>query len=321
MAEYVKHEVMDWARENVRGHWTTVMTPFDEDDQIDEFALRHNIRHIRSLGTSGAGFSWNMGEFWSLTREERIQLFEIASDEANGEWPIAAQVTHTSVKEMLTLADSAEALGFDLLIIGAPYMVTKTDEQVIDFVKILAQHSNLGIMFYNSPQFGIVLGSDSLSRICDIPTVVGVKEASFNPEISIETHQKVGTQSIISTPDEWILFKGKELGFEQQVMFANTSDWRFDVPGKSSYVKFIDTAMNGYLDQEFYDQNIKPIKAVSDKWWADTSKKLNGVLPVALCKYWGEVMGLHHGPVRAPLYELPDEEKALLKQEIESVLT
>ena len=83
MAEYVKNEVMDWARENVRGQWTTVMTPFDENDQIDELALRHNIRHIRSLGTRGGGFSWNMGEFWSLTREERIQLFEIASDEAN----------------------------------------------------------------------------------------------------------------------------------------------------------------------------------------------------------------------------------------------
>ena len=320
MAEYVKNEVMDWARENVRGQWTTVMTPFDENDQIDELALRHNIRHIRSLGTRGGGFSWNMGEFWSLTREERIQLFEIASDEANGEWPIAAQVTHTSVKEMLKLADSAEALGFDMLIVGAPYMVTKTNDQVIDFVKILAEYSNLGIMFYNTPQFGIVLDADALGKICDIPNVVGVKEASFNPEISIESHQKIGSRAIISTPDEWILFKGKELGFEQQVMFANTSDWRFDLPGSSSYVKFIDKAMTGVLDQDFYDKNIKPIKSVSDKWWAYTVNKMNGVLQVAMCKFWCEVMGLKHGHVRAPISELSDEEKDQLKTEIKSIL-
>ncbi|MGH2543491.1 MAG: dihydrodipicolinate synthase family protein, partial [Ardenticatenaceae bacterium] len=289
MAEYTKSEAMDWARENLRGQWTTVMTPFTPDDEVDEDGLRRNIRHIRALGTQGGGFTWGMGEFWALTREERMRIYDIATDEVKGEWPIAAHVSDTSYKDMVALAEHAEEVGFDLLIVAAPYFVTKTEQQVVDFVKILADSTNLAIMFYNSPQFGIVMSARGLKQICDIPGVVGVKEASFNKDLSLETHQLLGKTAIISTPDEWIFFAGKDMGFEQQVMFANTSDWRFDRPGQNYYNQFVDKVMRGDLDEGFYNAHVKPIKEVSDKWWAYTVKKANGALPAPMCKYWGEL--------------------------------
>ena len=147
MAEYTKGEALDWARENLRGQWTTLMTPFTPDDELDEDGLRGNIRHVRQLGTHGGGCTWGMGEFWSLTREERMRVYDIVSEEANGEWPIGAHVTHTSYKEMIALADHAEGAGFDLLIAAAPYFVTKTEQQVIDYIKLLADNTSLAIMF------------------------------------------------------------------------------------------------------------------------------------------------------------------------------
>jgi 4-hydroxy-tetrahydrodipicolinate synthase len=319
LAEYAKSEALDWARENLRGQWTTLMTPFTPDDEIDEEGLRRNIRHVRRLGTHGGGCTWGMGEFWSLTREERLRVYDIVSDEAGGEWPIGAHVTHTAAKEMLTLASYAEGAGFDLLIVAAPYMATKTEQQVIEYVRLLAEHTSLAIMFYNSPQFGIVMSAQGLGRICEISNVVGVKEASFNRDLSIEAHLLLGKEAIISTPDEWVFFKGKELGFEQQVMFANTSDWRFDRPGQNHYVRFIDQVMRGDLDEELYDSHIRPIKQVSDLWWQRTMQKLNGALPVAMCKYWGELMGMAGDHVRSPLVDLPDGDKDELKRDIEAV--
>ena len=61
MAEYSKTEAMDWARENLRGQRSTLMTPFTESDEIDEDGLRRDIRHVKSLGTKGAGCTWGMG--------------------------------------------------------------------------------------------------------------------------------------------------------------------------------------------------------------------------------------------------------------------
>jgi len=174
---------------------------------------------------------------------------------------------------------------------------------------------NLGIMFYNSPQFGIAMSPAGLKELCKIPNVVGVKEASFNQQTSIDTHLQVGKDAVISTPDDWIYFKGKELGFQQQVMFANTSDWRFG----ERYVEWCERACQGDVDRAFYDQHVKPLKDLSDKWWPRIAQKHAGVLPVALCKYWGRLMGLQCGPVRLPLQDLTPEEKAELKAELESV--
>ena len=316
MADYRKHEAQDWAWGFLKDQWTTIMTPFTPDDRIDEEGLRRNMRYIQSLGTRGGGCTWGMGEFWSLTFEERTRVMDLVAEEAAGRWGIAAHVTHTSVKDMLALADRAEADGFDLLVVAPPYMVAKTEDVVYDYVRTLADHTNLAIMFYNSPQFGMVMSPQGLKRLCQIPNVVGVKEASFNQQISIETHLMVGKQAIISTPDEWIYPKAKELGFHQQVMFANTSDWRFDTPECNYYVQFINRASKGDLDLDFYDKRLKDIKALSDKWWGGTVKQSGGVLPAPMCKYWGELMGMAGGHVRPPLMPLTEEEKVELKREL-----
>src|SRR5215212_11835755 len=228
-------------------------------------------------------------------------------------------VTHTCAQDMLSLAQHAESVGYDLLIVAAPYMVTKMEEQVIEFTRLLAENSSLAIMFYNSPQFGIVMSPPGLRKLCQIPNVVGVKEASFNRQISIETHLIAGKDAIISTPDEWIFDKAKELGFQQQVMFANTSDWRFDTPGANHYVQFIEKATAGNLDKRFYETHLRDIKQLSDRWWGRIVTKSGGALPAALCKHWGELMGLRCGHVRPPLVDLTREEKDELRQDLSAL--
>ena len=320
MASYRKHEAQDWAWQTLKGQWTTLVTPFTPDNQVDTAGLRHNIRHVRSLGVRGGGCTWNMGEFWSLDEAERRLVMDTVADEAAGRWLIGAHVTDTSLRESIALAQHAQNRGFDLLIIAPSYMVTKTEDQVVEFVRQVADSTDLAMMFYNSPQFGITISPQGLKRLCAIPNLVGVKEASFNQQISIETHLLVGRDAIISTPDEWIFHKAKQLGFQQQVMFANTSDWRFDTPEHNPYTQFIDKATAGNLDMEYYDRYLKDIKALSDKWWGGTMKKTGGALPVAMCKAWGEMMGMAGGSVRAPLTDLTAEEKAELWRELEPLL-
>lgn len=316
MSRYLKSEAQEWSKLNIRGHWTTLVTPFTDDDHLDETGLRRNIRHVQKLGVSGMGCTWGMGEFWSLTREERLRIYDIVNEEAINDTLLAAHVTHTSIHEMIKLAMHAEKIGMDLLVVAAPYFVTKTESQVIEYVKVLSEITSLAIMFYNSPQFGIVMSPDGLKTLCDIPNVVGVKEASFDRQLSLDTHMLIGDSAIISTPDEWILFKGAEMGFQQQVMFANTSDWRFDRVGKNHYVNFIRRAISGDIDHSLYDAHIKPIKEISDRWWQQTVKKYNGVLPVTLCKYWGEIMGMAGGHVRPPLINFSSDDKKNLVSDI-----
>ena len=59
MAEYTKGEAADWARENLRGQWTTLMTPFTEDDELDDLMLHYaeyNTDHPPEESPMGPGF-------------------------------------------------------------------------------------------------------------------------------------------------------------------------------------------------------------------------------------------------------------------------
>ena len=316
MAHYKASEAQDWAWETLKGQWSTLITPFEQNGDLDEQGLRRNIRHVRKLGTRGAGCTWGMGEFWSLTHDERVRVMDIVAEEAGGVWPVAAHVTHTSSRETVDLAKHAESVGFDMLVVAAPYMEAKTEVQVIDYVKTLSDNTNLAIMFYNSPQFGIVMSPQGLKQICELQQVVGVKEASFNQQLSIETHLSLGKDYVISTPDEWIFPFAQDLGFQQQVMFANTSDWRFDTPEANYYVQFIERACAGDYDDDFYETHLRRLNELSDTWWTRTADKNGGALPVAMIKYWGELMGMAGGPTRQPLPQFTDAEKAQLKEEL-----
>ena len=118
---------------NLKGQWSTLVTPFKEDFSLDQEGLISNINHIRTLGTQGLGCTWGMGEFWSLSFEERLRIYDIVSDAAKG-MLIGAHVSHTSLTEIRKLTDYAQYCGFDIIMVAAPYFVTKTEDQVIEWI-------------------------------------------------------------------------------------------------------------------------------------------------------------------------------------------
>ncbi len=99
-------------------------------------------------------------------------------------------------------------------------------------------------------------------------------------------------------------------------MIANTSDWLFDTQDSNPYVRFIDRATLGDIDDALYDEHLRPIKKLSDKWWQGQMQKSKGSLPVPMVKYWGELMGMAGGNVRPPLTGLSQPEKEELAREL-----
>jgi hypothetical protein len=284
--QYRPSEAKPWAREKLVGQWTTMVTPFTPGDAIDEAGLAANVEHVLQLGTRGMGFSWNMGEFWSLTRAERLRLMEAVPPIVRSRALTAFQITHTSLPEVVALGRRAAEVGFDFVILGSPYMMAKTEEQVIDFVRRVADQLEIGIAFYNSPQFGITLSARALTKIAEIPRILAIKEASFNMQTSIDTHLQAGSKAVVSAPDEEIFFFEEYYGFHQQVMFANTSDWRFDTPKSHQYVPFIDLATGGHLAEakRLYPR-IWPAKELSRRWWSRIEARTGGALPVQMVKF------------------------------------
>ena len=71
---YKKSEAKDAARAQFRGVWAAIATPFTQEGALDEAGLRHNMRHFTGgLGVAGIFCAGTMGEFWALTKEERMR--------------------------------------------------------------------------------------------------------------------------------------------------------------------------------------------------------------------------------------------------------
>ncbi len=73
----------DW----FKGIFPALVTPFTDNDRIDEQAYRELIRfvlpHVNGVVPNGT-----TGEFSSLTFEERQQVIRICIDEVNGQVPV-----------------------------------------------------------------------------------------------------------------------------------------------------------------------------------------------------------------------------------------
>jgi 4-hydroxy-tetrahydrodipicolinate synthase len=71
-----------------------VPTPFNEDETIDERALRRLIDFAIASGLQAVCLPAYASEFYKLTDDERLQVVKIAVDQAAGRLQIVAQSNH-----------------------------------------------------------------------------------------------------------------------------------------------------------------------------------------------------------------------------------
>ena len=81
--QYKKSEAKDYAREHMRGVWAANLTTFDAALQLDEQAMRDNLRHwITPLGLGGLFIAGKQAEYFSMSITERKRLMALSVEEA-----------------------------------------------------------------------------------------------------------------------------------------------------------------------------------------------------------------------------------------------
>ena len=71
-------DAKDWARENLKGLWSTPMIPFKADYALDEAGIRHNVERLIQVKSGGIGFGFS--EPWVMSLEERKRAMEVSVD-------------------------------------------------------------------------------------------------------------------------------------------------------------------------------------------------------------------------------------------------
>ncbi|MEI6723737.1 MAG: dihydrodipicolinate synthase family protein, partial [Betaproteobacteria bacterium] len=158
-----KKDAKDWARENMKGLWTSPMYSFTEDLKINEAGMRLNVERMLQVKAGGLGFGFS--EPWVCTHEERKRAMEISIDATRRRVPAYCHTTDHSVEETINLTKHAEAIGADAVMIWPPYEWAKSQEMICEFYEYVASKVDIAIFLYNTYHSGICMTPETVQRL------------------------------------------------------------------------------------------------------------------------------------------------------------
>lgn len=156
-----------------------VVTPFSDDGGVNEEALRDLVTWLAAAGVDGVVAVGTMGEFRSLTGEERRAVTATILASVDGNLPITVGVAADTAVEASTHAREAAELGATGLLCLPPITYAADDRELHAFFEKVASATDLPLMIYNNPTGSKAdLSPDFVAKLFDIDGVVAVKETS-----------------------------------------------------------------------------------------------------------------------------------------------
>jgi 4-hydroxy-tetrahydrodipicolinate synthase len=193
-----EEEVMSPTRIDWKGVFPATVTPFTQDGAFDESAFRRVIGRQIEEGAHGIIVAGSTGEWFSLTDEERIRLFEVAREQVQ-DGVLLAGTSAIGTDQAVALTKAAMRIGCDgALVLPPPYALPTAREVVGHFESIAAV--GLPIMVYNNPtRTQVNLDATLMERIAGLDSIVALKDSSKNLFQKAETYHRVGDRLAVFT--------------------------------------------------------------------------------------------------------------------------
>jgi len=314
MKRYARADAKAYARGHLRGVWAATLTPFKADLSLDEDGWRRNLRHwYRDLGLSGLFVGGKQGEFWALSMDERRRQFEIAVEEARAAGPdkgVMISCSDQSMETVLELAKFAEGIGADYIVVHTPllYFGAHSDETLYAYYKTIADTVDIGVTLWNQPpDCGYTISPELCVKLAtEVPNIVAIKYSVDRPIYTRLTHL-AGDRLIVScsSEDEWF-DNIVELGW--QVYLCSSPPYLMQTPYDQRMNEYTRLAMAGDVARaRQVRDSLDPVRR------ALKGSRPHGK-PQAHQKYWQELLGQAGGPVRPPLLQLTEAEKAATRE-------
>jgi 4-hydroxy-tetrahydrodipicolinate synthase len=304
--KYGRKDAKAYSREHMKGVWAAALTPFTQDFKIDEKGFSNNLEHWKNdLGIDGVFIAGKQGEFFSMSVPERKRSFEIAVDAAKktGVQTIMS-CSDQNMDVVIDLAKHAEAIGADYIVVHAPvlHFFKAQDQTLYEYYKYIGEQVNIGIAMWSHPDSGYLMSPELCTRIAELPNVVAIKY-SVPRDMYTKLTQMAGDKILVSTAseEEW-LDNIVELGWK--LYLCSNPPYLFQTAVDKRIREYTDLAFKGdFAAARKVRDSLNPVREAFKK--TRPAEK-----PHAHAKYWQELLGQAAGPVRRPMLQLTDAEKA-----------
>lgn len=163
---------------------TAMVTPFNEQGEIDEGLTKALVNHLVDHGTDTIVVNGTTGESPTVTREEKRQMLAWVLEEAAGRVKVIAGTGTNNTYESIELTKEAEEVGVDGVMLVTPYYNKPNQEALYAHFSAIAKETTLPILLYNIPGRSVInMTAETTIRLAkDFANIQGVKEASGDLE-------------------------------------------------------------------------------------------------------------------------------------------
>jgi 4-hydroxy-tetrahydrodipicolinate synthase len=164
------------------GTGVAVITPFLQNENIDEKSLEQIINKLIYGGVEYLVILGTTGESVTLTTEEKQQIVDIAKETIDGRVPFVLGIGGNNTRELAKQIEKTDFEGIDAILSVSPYYNKPTQNGIYEHYKHLAASSPLPLILYNVPgrSSSNMLPETTLRLANEVENIIGIKEASGN---------------------------------------------------------------------------------------------------------------------------------------------
>lgn len=165
----------------LRGIITAMVTPLDEDLNLDPKGLERLIEHLIDGGVHGIFILGTTGEAPNLPYNVRSALIQQTCEIAGSRVPVIVGITDTSYQDALRMAAEAYEYGAAAVVAAPPYYYQVGQADLLQYFKRLASDSPLPLFLYNAPlNTHLWLEVATAIEASAEPNIVGLKDSGLN---------------------------------------------------------------------------------------------------------------------------------------------
>lgn len=164
--------------ETLRGVFCFVPIPWDEEYNLDEGILRHDLAYLCGTGITGVYTTDSSGEFYALDFAEFCRFVDIVTDVVGPTGlPLQVGCTWTDTRGALRRAQYAAQHGADGIRFAFPYWEQLTTEECLQFIEDMAAVCDpVPLIHYNNPNSKVRFGvAEYRAAIRRVPSLIGTK--------------------------------------------------------------------------------------------------------------------------------------------------
>ncbi|MBS0503997.1 MAG: 4-hydroxy-tetrahydrodipicolinate synthase [Proteobacteria bacterium] len=162
------------------GSIPALTTPF-RDQMVDEAAFTAFVDWQIAEGSHALVPCGTTGESATLSYDEHYRVIDLCIEAAKGRVPVIAGCGSNDTATAKRHMAHAKAAGAAAALVVMPYYNRPNQDGLYAHFAVLAEACDLPIILYNVPGRTVSdMTVDTMARLAEIPTIVGVKDATGN---------------------------------------------------------------------------------------------------------------------------------------------